>query len=654
MNQNKWNKENLISMLLDQDYLSPIIKNEATGVCVQRVTRIDENMQKNITIKKLYPRKLSYRQLNESLVLFNAQFYPEITRHVGKLVSFNDSTKFGKDIRTRWCGFDISAWIEILEEKTPFLSSISSTLGLIRGVLEATEKFHSEGFVHNDLHSKNIILNFDFDVSNGLGFIKTSDVKLIDFEYSFLPIESKNGLPRRGNSCWIKESNEENECNNSDLMGNMRFEEVIANYKKYTEANLDSMLSCYDILHPENHSEYVIPFEIETVVDDRNILIRQLKHDDQGRRILKSNFFSEFMNVDFGVDFFTFSKVVENLIRRAKLYKCWNENDVNHEVLYNYISGLPGRLREYDTQPSASRRTIPHRFFINEINSLIGVDAYRNLPFKINLNQENSTLGTVQADGGFELGMKIVAGKNDGSNSEIKKNMWAIFEKNGILKNIFESRCAFLSQLIDYFPDSEGDINKKETTRPFGLSNDGFLNMYVLFLFFTLFGLMFFYIARIDVENRDVNDIIFNLYMLPMIFVSAIFIFAAMYTIVHIVPNKNISIKIQNWAYEKSNNNLGVSFFLLMGLLFVFIDFDFVAMVFYFLSSIFFFLSYYPTLENLLIAHKFHMATAKIRLKHRWKGGGALIFMDILLFSLFLTFSISHFVLVILAVKLFL
>lgn len=357
--QTTWGREQLIAMLKNRNLSSTrlILKDGDTEV--QRLMHNDK-----VCVFKRYKMNLAANQSREFTFLFDSQFLkPAIKEHVVPLVTIsNRASQLELDFYTEWSGFDLDQWHVLLGADHPYMNTIPGLLSLIYGVLNATKSFHAEGYVHNDLHYRNLVMDYRYDASNNTGELDLDSIRMIDFEFSLKPRFDKQGRDLRAPPIWEDQKNSE------------------------------------ILLNPAFHSEYVCGFETE-YVRKNDKLVQAYRRDARGFFIHKSTSLETRRKVGFGVDFFTLAYDLRELIQLAEKY--WSDPHVSkYDAAHDYLLALPDRLDSYNTDPNQPAKAAPHQQLMDEINALVHINkrAHFSLPLQSGVEAqgaESTILNTV-------------------------------------------------------------------------------------------------------------------------------------------------------------------------------------------------------------------------------------------------------------------
>ncbi|PWF55733.1 hypothetical protein C7C56_000340 [Massilia glaciei] len=285
--------------------------------------------------------KLNLQQKNETQFLVAIDDLTGVSQHIARLVGYQNLSNLPKVFHTRWVGFDLAQWKIILgSTNTPFFT-VPGMLTLMHGILSAIEKFHEYGLVHNDLHWKNLILPFEYDLVTGKGVLLLSKLKMIDFELALRPINATPEMSGRGATMWLD-----------------------------SESNPIA-------LHPEWHSDLVCPYRSD---GKGGYLARA---DGKPGYEPKTNPFGNLAKVDFGVDLFTLSKMLNHLIVMAEDEDVWTDAHIEkYSDQHDFLLTLPHQLAQYDNIPAVPREP-PHCGLIKAIEELVVVGEHNRASFTV-------------------------------------------------------------------------------------------------------------------------------------------------------------------------------------------------------------------------------------------------------------------------------
>lgn len=332
--QTSWSRAQLIAMLKDRDAKSVRLILKKGDTEVQRVTHNGK-----VCVAKSYGKNLAANQGREVAFLIKSQSLDVgITSHIVPLVTVqNQSTLAQMDFYTKWGGFDLDQWHILLGANHPYMNTVPGLLSLVYGILDATYAFHAQGYVHNDLLMRNLIMDYRYDEKTNTGQLHLDTICMIDFEFTLPPRFNKRGVNILQNPIWLDQNDDE------------------------------------IILNPLFHSKYVCGFETELVLINKQY-VQDYKLDEHGHCIPLQDAVAIRANVGFGADFFTLAYELRKLIAQATPY--WSDDHLRkYEKAHDYLLALPDVLEAYNLKPDANYRPVPpHMTLMADIKRLVTVN----------------------------------------------------------------------------------------------------------------------------------------------------------------------------------------------------------------------------------------------------------------------------------------
>lgn len=362
-----WTNEQLLRMLLDKQASNfPTLQLKGGLVEVKRVVVADAPEP---LIEKRYLGRLSNFAKREFEYLNKVNLKGlERVALMRSLHYIPGSSMAETVVRTAWHGLDTLSWAQLLKAQPGrngqdqpqycFTRSAPAVLAWVRGVLRSCQTFHSLGFVHCDLLSRNIVIPYTVVNAGQRQFeLNLDEPRIIDLELCLGP--TTHGAwgeppPRTG------------------------FFDNLGNPLR---------------LNPQDRSEHLCPWLVKKQPDDaldtvargkrrgRDGLMhdispgRQYLRDSSGKTKAPAKLFAQLPRVDWGADLFSLGVAVREMIREASFEPDRHGDD----SIENYLHELPTRLRSYDALNNGKVRPIPHADLIAEIDRLIGTDAYKRL-----------------------------------------------------------------------------------------------------------------------------------------------------------------------------------------------------------------------------------------------------------------------------------
>jgi formylglycine-generating enzyme required for sulfatase activity len=363
-----WPREILLEMIKSSSYETPVMGLKYWGdepsVTVRRI-----NLHGKPHIEKTYQGNLSHFSSVEEI---NLTITGGLNELKGRLIHAarleNQALQDGqkqKTICTPWAGFDLEQWFTLLNSpQSPFLKS-RFLLALLKGSLQALEAFHALGFVHMDLHSRNIVLPIRAN-QNKQYTLNLDRPVIIDLEFMMTPLKRNKHI-------------------SVNVERNGWFDG--------TERPI--------FLTPRNHSEWVCPALLQHIgLPEYNLLSTRHRRYvgqvtkgnkeslDLSKVLLKTpNPWAHLKQVDWGVDLFTLADTFEVLLETSK--EAYTFYDKKRQKLPeidaaadSLLAALIIDLRRHNQLVAVEdnpRQNQPHRAMIARIEQLIsgtGWDEY--------------------------------------------------------------------------------------------------------------------------------------------------------------------------------------------------------------------------------------------------------------------------------------
>ncbi|WP_338848800.1 hypothetical protein V8J88_07745 [Massilia sp. W12] len=227
---------------------------------------------------------------------------------------------------------DILQWQTLLGQNNPLTNSVPGVLYLLRCILQTCHPFHAMGYVHNDLHLGNLVVEYQYDWFSHSITLQPQHMRMIDFEFACYP----------------------------------RADHPRAQKEKFQPRPA----SWSDLIVPGLHSPHVCPYEVEQALtnDSERRSYRRYRQAADGNYIAQAQSLEK---IDFGVDFFTLGQALDGLLLQVE--NEWDDDEtLRWAEAESYLRRLPQILREWDKTVPEEIRPVPHLELLAEIDGYLG------------------------------------------------------------------------------------------------------------------------------------------------------------------------------------------------------------------------------------------------------------------------------------------